>query len=606
MRQDKDTSEAADGTRPAYRVLARKYRPASFADLIGQEALIRTLTNAISSGRVAHAFMLTGVRGVGKTTTARILARALNCTGPDGTGGATAEPCGLCEHCLAIAEDRHVDVIEMDAASRTGIDDIRELIEGVRYRPVTARTKVYIIDEVHMLSRQAFNGLLKTLEEPPEHVVFIFATTEIRKVPVTVLSRCQRFDLRRVAQARLAEHFAGLAEREGVRVAPPGLAMIARAADGSVRDGLSLLDQAISLTGGEVGEEEVKVMLGLADRARIFDLFEAVMGGEIAAALDLLGELYAAGADPLVVLQDLLELTHFLTRVRLVPEVAEDPGVPETERVRGQALAEKLGVAVLARTWQMLLKGLGEARTAPSPIQAAEMVLIRLAHASELPTPGELVRSLRGEPGTALNEGAPAGAGGGAGGTASGPRAVAPSRAGGPPGGPGTIAGSAALAPESRAQAPPPEPEARDPVTLESFVEVVALARARKEGILANHLEGDLHLVRFEPGVIEFRPGERAPNDLAGRLGRCLQDWTGRRWMVGVSSASGAPSLREQRQARDAERLEEAAQDPLVQEVMTLFPGARIVEVRAAAADQGGEQDDPEPPTAKEPQEDER
>jgi DNA polymerase-3 subunit gamma/tau len=587
-------------------VLARKYRPASFADLIGQEALIRTLTNAISSGRLAHAFMLNGVRGVGKTTTARILARALNCIGPDGTGGATAEPCGLCEHCLAIAEDRHVDVIEMDAASRTGIDDIRELIEGVRYRPVTARTKVYIIDEVHMLSRQAFNGLLKTLEEPPEHVVFIFATTEVRKVPVTVLSRCQRFDLRRVAQDRLAEHFAGLAEREGVRVAPPALAMIARAADGSVRDGLSLLDQAIALTGGDVGEEEVKAMLGLADRARIFDLFEAVMGGEIAAALDLLGELYAAGADPLVVLQDLLELTHFLTRVRLVPQMAEDPGVPETERVRGRALAEKLGVAVLARTWQMLLKGLGEARTAPSPIQAAEMVLIRLAHASELPTPGELVRSLGGEPGTALNQGAPAGAGGGAGGTASGPRAVAPSRAGGPPGGPGAIAGSAALAPEPRAQAPQPEPEARDPVTLESFVEVVALARARKEGILANHLESDLHLVRFEPGVIEFRPGERAPSDLAGRLGRCLQDWTGRRWMVGVSSASGAPSLREQRQARDAERLEEAAQDPLVQEVMTLFPGARIVEVRDAAADQGGEPDDPEPPTAQEPQEDER
>jgi DNA polymerase-3 subunit gamma/tau len=564
--------------------------------------------------------MLTGVRGVGKTTTARILARALNCTGPDGTGQATAEPCGQCEHCLAIAEDRHVDVIEMDAASRTGIDDIRELIEGVRYRPVTARTKVYIIDEVHMLSRQAFNGLLKTLEEPPEHVVFIFATTEIRKVPVTVLSRCQRFDLRRVAQDRLAEHFAGLAEREGVRVAPPALAMIARAADGSVRDGLSLLDQAIALTGGEVGEEEVKVMLGLADRARIFDLFEAVMGGEIAAALDLLSDLYVAGADPVVVLQDLLELTHFLTRMRLVPQVAEDPGVPETERVRGQALAEKLGVAVLARTWQMLLKGLGEARTAPSPIQAAEMVLIRLAHASELPTPGELVRSLRGEPGTALDEaaasGAGAGAGDGAGGTASGPRAVAPDLVGGPAGGrTGVVAGTAVRAAEAvaeaqvraLAQAPRPEPEARDLVTLESFVEVVALARARKEGILANHLDGDLHLVRFEPGVIEFRPGERAPNDLAGRLGRCLQDWTGRRWMVGVSSASGAPSLREQRQARDAERLEEAAQDPLVQEVMTLFPGARIVEVREeTAADQGGEQDGPEPPTAKELQEDER
>ena len=578
MRQDKDTSEAADGTRPAYRVLARKYRPASFADLIGQDALIRTLSNAISSGRLAHAFMLTGVRGVGKTTTARILARALNCIGPDGTGGPTAEPCGLCEHCTAIAEDRHVDVIEMDAASRTGIDDIRELIEGVRYRPVSARTKVYIIDEVHMLSRQAFNGLLKTLEEPPEHVVFIFATTEIRKVPVTVLSRCQRFDLRRVAQERLAEHFAGLADKEGVKVAPPALAMIARAADGSVRDGLSLLDQAIALTGGEVGEEAVKAMLGLADRGRVFDLFEAVMGGEIAAALDLLGDLYAAGADPLVVLQDLLELTHFLTRVRLVPQVAEDPAVPETERVRGRALAEKLGVGVLARTWQMLLKGLGEARTAPSPIQAAEMVLIRLAHASDLPTPGELVRKLSGAPGAA-SVGEPAGAGG------NGPGIVAS--------GPHGAAASVALAPEpgvhaqletARPEPARPEPEARELAAPTSFVEVVALARARKEGILANHLEGDVHLVRFEPGVIEFQPGAQAPKDLAGRLGRCLQDWTGERWMVGVSSASGAPSLREQRQAREAERLEEAARDPLVQEVMTLFPGARIVEVRDGAA----------------------
>jgi DNA polymerase-3 subunit gamma/tau len=610
VRQDKDTSAAADG---AYRVLARKYRPASFADLIGQDALIRTLTNALSSGRLAHAFMLTGVRGVGKTTTARILARALNCIGPDGTGGPTPEPCGRCEHCVAIAEDRHVDVIEMDAASRTGIDDIRELIEGVRYRPVTARTKVYIIDEVHMLSRQAFNGLLKTLEEPPEHVVFIFATTEIRKVPVTVLSRCQRFDLRRVDQERLAEHFAGLAAKEGVTVAPAALAMIARAADGSVRDGLSLLDQAIALTGGEVGEESVKDMLGLADRGRIVDLFEAVMGGEIAAALDLLGELYAAGADPLVVLQDLLELTHFLTRVRLVPDVAEDPGVPETERVRGKALADKLGIAVLSRTWQMLLKGIDETRTAPSPIQAAEMVLIRLAHASELPSPGELVRRLSSEPGEAQSGGrreSPAGAPAAAAGN--GPSLVATGSRGG--------AATAALAQEPQAQEPRiqepiaqepiaqvrPEPEAKPLVALDGFAEVVALARARKEGILANHLESHVHLVRFEPGMIEFRPGEGAPSDLSGRLSRCLQDWTGERWMVSVSSENGAPSLREQRQAREAERLEEAAQDPLVQEVMTLFPGARIVAVREAATEPSGERDESAPPTARQPQEDER
>jgi DNA polymerase-3 subunit gamma/tau len=607
VRQDKDTSETAGEARAAYRVLARKYRPASFADLIGQDALIRTLTNAIASGRLAHAFMLTGVRGVGKTTTARILARALNCVGPDGTGGPTAEPCGHCEHCLAIAEDRHVDVIEMDAASRTGIDDIRELIEGVRYRPVSARTKVYIIDEVHMLSRQAFNGLLKTLEEPPEHVVFIFATTEIRKVPVTVLSRCQRFDLRRVAQDRLAEHFAALAEREGVHVAPAALAMIARAADGSVRDGLSLLDQAIALTGGEVGEEAVKAMLGLADRGRIFDLFEAVMGGRIAAALELLDDLYAAGADPLVVLQDLLELTHFLTRVRLVPQAAEDPGVPETERVRGRALADKLGVAVLARAWQMLLKGLGEARTAPSPIQAAEMVLIRLAHASDLPTPGELVRRLSGRDGP--GDGRAAGPGGGAGN--GGPRPVAVAPAGEGYGeAPGDAKGAApartlaqvAPAPDV---APDSAAESEGQAAPESFAELVALARAKKEGILASHLEGDVHLVRFEPGVIEFRPGAAAPNDLAGRLGKVLQAWTGRRWVVGVSSAPGAPSLREQRQAREAERLEAAAEDPLVQEVMTRFPGARIVAVREPAAETDGGQDGPPPAAAKQAREDE-
>ncbi|MDH3476442.1 MAG: DNA polymerase III subunit gamma/tau, partial [Rhodospirillales bacterium] len=382
----------------AYRVLARKYRPTSFADLIGQDALVRTLSNAIAGGRLAHAFILTGVRGVGKTTTARIIARTLNCVGPDGTGGPTVTPCGVCEHCRAIAEDRHVDVIEMDAASRTGIDDIRELIEGVRYRPVSARHKVYIIDEVHMLSRQAFNGLLKTLEEPPEHVIFVFATTEIRKVPVTVLSRCQRFDLRRVPQAELLRHFAGIAEKEGVAASEAALALIARAADGSVRDGLSLLDQAMALSAsgaaGEavrIEEDAVKEMLGLADRARVFDLFEAIAGGRAPEALGILDEMYRAGADPAVVLQDLLELTHFLTRSKLVPEEADAQGLPETERVRGRTLASQLSLPVLARFWQMLLKGLGETRGAPAPLQAAEMVLIRLTYASELPTPGDLV-----------------------------------------------------------------------------------------------------------------------------------------------------------------------------------------------------------------------
>ena len=354
-----------DAAQPApYRVLARKYRPTDFAGLIGQEAMVRTLTNAIQSGRLAHAFVLTGVRGVGKTTTARIIARALNCVGPDGQGGPTIDPCGVCEHCKAIAEDRHVDVLEMDAASRTGVNDIREIIEGVRYRPTSARFKVYIIDEVHMLSTAAFNALLKTLEEPPEHVKFVFATTEIRKIPVTVLSRCQRFDLRRVDIDVLAAHFAGIVAKESAQVEEAALRLIARAADGSVRDGLSLLDQAISHGAGLVTEAQVRDMLGLADRARVFDLFELVMRGQVAPALDQIGEQYSLGADPAVVLQDMLELTHWLTRLKISPDAADTAGTAsETERVRGRQMAQTLGMAHLTRAWQMLLKGLQETRS---------------------------------------------------------------------------------------------------------------------------------------------------------------------------------------------------------------------------------------------------
>ena len=332
-----------------YRVLARKYRPATFADMIGQDALVRTLTNAIASGRLAQGYMLTGVRGIGKTTTARILARAFNCIGPDGKGGPTATPCGQCRHCLAIAEDRHMDVIEMDAASRTGVDSIRELIESVRYAPVEARYKIYIIDEVHMLTPQAFNALLKTLEEPPSHAKFIFATTDIRRVPVTVLSRCQRFDLRRVDAAKLADFYAKIAAAEGARLAPGALALIARAADGSVRDGLSLLDRALALAEGEIGEQQVRDMLGLADRSQIFDLFDLLMKGEGAPALALLADLYQSGADPALLLQDLLDLTHWLTRIKLVPETAEDPAASQIERGRGREMASKLSLPILAR-----------------------------------------------------------------------------------------------------------------------------------------------------------------------------------------------------------------------------------------------------------------
>ena len=386
-------------TAAPYQVFARKYRPSTFAELVGQDAMVQTLTNAIHADRLAQAYILTGVRGIGKTSTARIIARALNCIGADGNGGPTPDPCGVCANCLAIAEDRHVDVLEMDAASRTGVDDIREVIDGVRYRPTSARFKIYIIDEVHMLSRHAFNALLKTLEEPPEHVKFVFATTEIRKVPVTVLSRCQRFDLRRVDMETLAAHFAAIAEKEGAKISQSALHLITRAADGSVRDGLSLLDQAVSHTAtegdGEIDEAEVRGMLGLADRSRSFMLLESVMAGDVAPALDLLGQLYKEGADPLAILEDLLEITHWLTRIKVVAAAADAPDVPEIERVRGKDLESRLSMAALARTWQMLLKGLQEVRQAPSPIQALEMILVRLAHTAELPTPEEAIRGMQ-------------------------------------------------------------------------------------------------------------------------------------------------------------------------------------------------------------------
>ncbi|WP_413206556.1 DNA polymerase III subunit gamma/tau [Rhodospirillum sp. A1_3_36] len=449
-----------------YRVLARKYRPSSFDALIGQEALVRTFTNAINTGRLAQAWMLTGVRGVGKTTTARLIARALNCVGPDGTGGVTITPCGVCDHCRAIAQDRHVDVMEMDAASRTGVGDIREILEGVRYRPTSARTKVYIIDEVHMLSTAAFNALLKTLEEPPEHVKFIFATTEIRKVPITVLSRCQRFDLRRVGVAELVGHFARIAEKEGASVDQGALSLISRAADGSVRDGLSLLDQAIAHGGGTVTEAQVVDMLGLADRAAVFDLLDNLLVGRTAEALALLSRQYALGADPLVVLQDMLELVHWMTRVKVVPASAEDAAVPEAERTRGKDMADRLSMAALNRAWQMLLKGLGESRDAPVPLQAVEMTLIRVAYAADLPTPEDALRHLTGKGAPAPRPPTGGGSQGGPGSamaTAVGQSAPPPpdqGGQGGTPGGQGGPAAGAASPTMARPQlVPKPDPD---------------------------------------------------------------------------------------------------------------------------------------------------
>jgi len=546
-------------TATPYRVLARKYRPATFADMIGQETLVRTLTNAIAQGRIAQGFMLTGVRGVGKTTTARILARAFNCIGPDGKGGPTPEPCGQCVHCKAIAEDRHIDVIEMDAASRTGVGEMRELIDGVRYAPVEARFKVYVIDEVHMLSPQAFNALLKTLEEPPSHAKFIFATTDIRKVPVTVLSRCQRFDLRRVDASTLSEYYGRIAAAEGAKVTPPALALIARAADGSVRDGLSLLDRALTLGEGEIGEDQVRDMLGLVDRSRVFDLFDLLMKGEAAPALALVGELYQSGADPALLIQDLLDLTHWLTRIKLAPEAADDPAASEIERRRGREMAVALTLPVLTRSWQMLLKGLAETSGAPSPLQAAEMVLIRLMHAADMPPPGELARRLLETAET--------------GGKALGASTVQPVASSPAPVAQAAGGTSTPMALPSAAPSPRPMPE--------SFAEVVALADAEGDLILRTNLARHVHLVHFELGRIEFRPGPQAPANLANKLGQRLGEWTGRRWIVSISGEAGEASLEQQAAAAaDAVRAE-AERHPLVQAALSLFPGSAIEAVRA-------------------------
>ena len=556
----------------AYRVLARKYRPSRFAELIGQEAMVRTLTNAIATGRIAHAFILTGVRGVGKTTTARIIARCLNCVGPDGKGGPTADPCGLCDACRSIAEDRHVDVMEMDAASRTGVDDIRELTDGVRYRPVSARYKIYIIDEVHMLSKNAFNALLKTLEEPPPDVKFIFATTEINKVPVTVLSRCQRFSLRRVPAELLTRHYAEIAATEGVAIDPAAIALIARAADGSVRDGLSLLDQAIALGGGApIGEAQVRDMLGIADRGLVFDLLETALKGDAADALKRIASLYDGGADPVSVLQDLLELVHFLTRLKLVPGSGADDQALAGERARGAELAQKLSIPALARAWQMLLKGLAEAQAAPSPIEAAEMVLVRLAHVADLPSPAELVRSLEGRAPAAPAPASPSPAPRAAMAAAPAPRAMAaePARA---------------LEPLPAAAPAPRQPQ--------SFLEVVELFDAQREAVLRTHLWANVHLVHFEPGRIELRLEAAAPRELSNRLGQLLTQWTGQRWIVSVSDAPGAPTLREDHEAREREMKSAAALDPLVRAVLDAFPGARIEAVRELGQAEPAESDE--------------
>ncbi len=551
----------------AYQVLARKYRPETFTDLVGQGAMVRTLKNAFEADRIAQAFIMTGIRGTGKTTTARIIAKGMNCIGPDGNGGPTIEPCGKCEHCVEIMEGRHVDVMEMDAASRTGVNDIREIIDSVRYRAASARYKIYIIDEVHMLSNSAFNALLKTLEEPPEHVKFIFATTEIRKVPVTVLSRCQRFDLRRIEPEDMIGLLRKIAEAESVQIADDALALITRAAEGSARDATSLLDQAISHGAGETSADQVRAMLGLADRGRVLDLMDMILRGDAAGALTELGAQYAEGADPLAVLRDLAEITHWVSVVKITPDAAEDPTVSPDERARGQQMADALPMRVLTRMWQMLLKALEEVAASPNAMMAAEMAVIRLTHVADLPSPEELIKRLQDAPPPA------SGPGGGVTNQSNGAQTVQaaaappamhspiPSGNGGAP--------SAALAQEVQAAL------ARYP----TFDHVVELIRANRDVKLLVEIENGVRLVSYQPGRIEFTPSKKAPTDLAQRLGSSLQRWTGNRWAVSVVSDGETATIAEKRNEAELALKSEAEEHPLVQAVLAQFPKARITRI---------------------------
>lgn len=545
---------------PTYQVLARKYRPETFADLVGQDAMVRTLKNAFAADRIAQAFVMTGIRGTGKTTTARIIAKGMNCIGPDGQGGPTTEPCGVCEHCVAISQGRHVDVLEMDAASRTGVGDIREIIESVHYRAASARYKIYIIDEVHMLSTSAFNALLKTLEEPPPHVKFIFATTEIRKVPVTVLSRCQRFDLRRIEPEVMIALLRRIATAEGAGITDDALALITRAAEGSARDATSLLDQAISHGAGETSADQVRAMLGLADRGRVLDLFEMILRGDAAAALTELQSQYADGADPVAVLRDLAELTHWISVVKITPDAGDDPTIAPDERLRGRELADRLAMRVLTRLWQMLLKALDEVSAAPNAMMAAEMAVIRLTHVADLPDPEQLIRKVQqaqaaGDFSRSAVPAAPSQA----------PRAmhqapVVAQRSG--------AAVALAVSPDAFSAWP-------------DFASVLELIRRMGDMLLLVQVERHVGLVRYSPGRIEFQPRGDAPRDLAQRLAERLRGWTGgQRWAVTVTNEGGAPTIAEQSAALQQERESRALQLPIVQQVMASFPQARLRRVR--------------------------
>ncbi len=568
---DSVRTSAPDGQ--SYQVLARKYRPETFADLVGQDAMVRTLGNAFDADRIAQAFILTGIRGTGKTTTARIIAKGMNCVGPDGSGKPTTSPCGTCENCQAISEGRHVDVMEMDAASRTGVNDIREIIDSVHYRAASARYRIYIIDEVHMLSTNAFNALLKTLEEPPEHVKFIFATTEIRKVPVTVLSRCQRFDLRRIqpeAQMRLLRK---IANAENGRIDDGALALIVRASEGSARDATSLLDQALSHGAGETTAEQVRAMLGLADRGRVLDLFDLIVKGDAAGALNEIGAQFADGAEPLAVLRDLAEITHWISVIKITPKAADDPTVAPDERDRGSDMARRLHMRSLTRMWQMLLKALDEVAGAPNAMMAAEMAIIRLTHVADLPSPGDLIRKLQSAPtpptpvpgGVSSSGNAP-----------TDPPASATKAISGQASGPGP-----AMAVVAETVAAPAASPVQALGRYARFDDIIDLIRANRDIQLLVDVESSVRLVRYQPGRIEFQPTETAPSDLASRLEKMLRHWTGARWIISLVNEGGGRTIREARDAEKLSRMDRIRKHPLVQAVFNAFPNAKITGIQS-------------------------
>jgi len=564
-----------------YLVLARKYRPNDFGALIGQDAMVQTLSNAFKTGRIHHAFILTGVRGVGKTTTARILARAFNYVGENGPAP-SLELSRTGENCQAIIEGRHIDVIEMDAASNTGIDDIREITDSVKYGPVSAPYKVYIIDEVHMLSKQAFNGLLKTLEEPPPYVKFIFATTEIRKVPVTILSRCQRFDLRRIAPETMLAYLEKLLEKENIEFESEALAMIVRAGEGSVRDCLSLTDQAISHGNARVEANSVASMLGLADRGQSIDLFSALMGGDIAKALDLLRAAYDGGADPLSVIADLADFTHLVTRIKVVPATIDDPSLAPYERKQGKELAQKLGMRSLTRTWQILQGGFEEVAKAANPINAAEMVLVRLTYAADLPTPDELIEKLstieETKEGASFGFKPPS--------RGAGPHAV--STMGAAMGATTGTGANQAFAAQQPAPVSPPAPEQKTKAVAtapNNFAELVALAAQKRDLVVKHALENDIRLISFEVGRIEIALTQRADKSIVSMLSSRLQQWTNQAWMITVSNEeTSATTLRQRSDMEKKSRFAAARKDPMVSAIMEMFPGAKLVAVRGQSA----------------------